>query len=283
MPHPYQSEHDGYLRRYLESGIKRIIGIGRVVLARRRDGSTFPANLTISEIMTSSGRMFTGMLDDVTERHALEREVLDIAAHEQRRIGQDLHDTTGQELTGLSYLAQSLTEALDAKDLPEAAQASRLAAGLESALSHVRSISKGLIPVDLCSTGLKLALQNLARETEERTKISCQLFCDKNVQLDDARIATQLFLIAREAVNNCVKHAKAHQIRILFRVADSVSTLEVQDDGIGIPDDYRTNGVGLHIMAYRTNAMNGSLRIERLDSCGTQVICRIPLNDKHAQ
>jgi two-component system, LuxR family, sensor kinase FixL len=68
MPQPYRDEHDGYLERYRRTGERRIIGIGRVVLGRRADGSTFPMELAVGEINLEGKRMFTGFVRDITER-----------------------------------------------------------------------------------------------------------------------------------------------------------------------------------------------------------------------
>ena len=68
MPQPYRDEHDGYLDRYRRTGERRIIGIGRVVLGRRADGSTFPMELAVGEINLEGKRMFTGFVRDITER-----------------------------------------------------------------------------------------------------------------------------------------------------------------------------------------------------------------------
>jgi two-component system sensor kinase FixL len=67
MPEPYRSAHDGYLRRYYDTGERRIIGLGRVVIGERKDGSTFPMELAVGEIQTSGGRLFTGFVRDLTE------------------------------------------------------------------------------------------------------------------------------------------------------------------------------------------------------------------------
>jgi PAS domain S-box-containing protein len=72
MPEPFQSEHDRYLKKYLETGISKIIGIGREVIGLRKDGSTFPADLEISEMYLGETRMFTGMVRDITERKKAE-------------------------------------------------------------------------------------------------------------------------------------------------------------------------------------------------------------------
>lgn len=73
MPSPDRERHDGYLQRYLETGEKRIIGIGRLVTARRRDGSTFPMELSVGEARIAEQRVFTGFIRDLTERQEYEK------------------------------------------------------------------------------------------------------------------------------------------------------------------------------------------------------------------
>ncbi len=75
MPEPYQGEHDSYLQNYLRTGVRKIIGIGREVVGRRKDGSIFPVDLAVSEFALGACRHFTGMVSDVTERKRLEQEL----------------------------------------------------------------------------------------------------------------------------------------------------------------------------------------------------------------
>jgi PAS domain S-box-containing protein len=75
MPSPYHEEHDGYLARYLETGVAKIIGAGRQVSGRRRDGTTFPLHLSVGEMSIQGERKFTGMLHDLTERMRLDSEL----------------------------------------------------------------------------------------------------------------------------------------------------------------------------------------------------------------
>jgi len=72
MPSPYREGHDGYLDRYLRTGERRIIGIGRVVVGERKDGSTFPMELAVGEMRGRNGRFFTGFIRDLTERQETE-------------------------------------------------------------------------------------------------------------------------------------------------------------------------------------------------------------------
>ena len=72
MPSPYRESHDGYLDRYLRTGERRIIGIGRVVVGERKDGSTFPMELAVGEMRSGKQRFFTGFIRDLTERQQTE-------------------------------------------------------------------------------------------------------------------------------------------------------------------------------------------------------------------
>ena len=80
MPTPYREAHDGYIERYLRTGERRIIGIGRVVTGRRRDGETFPMELQVGEFSFAGGRYFTGFVRDLTERQEAERRIQDLQA-----------------------------------------------------------------------------------------------------------------------------------------------------------------------------------------------------------
>lgn len=80
MPEPFRMQHDGYLRRYLATGEKRIIGIGRIVVGARKDGSTFPMELAVGEVASGGARFFTGFVRDLTERQESEARVQELQA-----------------------------------------------------------------------------------------------------------------------------------------------------------------------------------------------------------
>src|SRR5215475_8331187 len=78
MPQPYRDAHDGYLARYMRSGERRIIGIGRIVVGQRKNGETFPMELAVGEFASSSGKFFTGFVRDLTDRQEAERRIGDL-------------------------------------------------------------------------------------------------------------------------------------------------------------------------------------------------------------
>src|SRR5207245_7061100 len=111
---------------------------------------------------------------DITERKQMELALREIATLEQRRIGQDLHDSAGQELTGLGLMAGTLVDSLRERDSPEVELASKLATGVKRALGQVRALSKGLIPVEVDTEGLMSALTDLASRISELHGVTCR-------------------------------------------------------------------------------------------------------------
>jgi PAS domain S-box-containing protein len=224
---------------------------------------------------------FLGVAFDITRRkelecQAMQREVLAIAAREQRQIGQELHDGVGQELTGLGLMAQSL-----AQRLPEAAAEKRIAlrliAGLDSVRQQVRELSRGLIPVHVESRGLSAALDDLAARTTEASGISVTAECPEWVELPDHETATQLFRIAQEAVSNAVRHGRPRHIRLTLLTEPNGLRLRIRDDGIGMPGGPdQSDGLGLRIMQYRAGRIGSVLQIGPSPGGGTVVSCTLP-------
>jgi two-component system CheB/CheR fusion protein len=271
MPSPYREAHDGYLAGYLRTGEKHIIGISREVQARRKDGSIFPTDLAVSEIPHL--KLFTGIHRDLTERKQLEREVVEVASLEQRRIGQDLHDTVGQELTALSIYAKNLAETLRVDPANAEQLLERMEQGLQRSRQELRAVLRGLLPVPVDSEGLMAALADLADRTQQEGKVACTFDCPEPVAVADNLTATHVYLIAQEAVHNAVKHAQARQVRISL-TADRGLVLRVQDDGIGMPARPAENqGLGLRIMRNRAVIIGATLTIKPAEPTGTVVTC----------
>ncbi len=274
MPSPYREQHDRYLERYLQSGKQHIMGIGREVEGQRKDGSIFPMELALSEV--GHLKLFTGFVRDISRRKELEREVVEVASQEQRRIGQDLHDSVSQELTALSMIAGGLVEALQSDPAQASRLAARLVVGLQRSQQELRAVMRGLLPVSVDAEGLMAALSDLAQRTQQEGKVRCGFDCPNPILVADNLVATQLYLIAQEAARNAVKHARCTNISISVR-ADHCLRLRVQDDGIGLTSRMTEDhgGLGLRVMRNRAAIIGATLTIEPAKPAGTVVTCAL--------
>jgi PAS domain S-box-containing protein len=216
------------------------------------------------------------ILRDVTDRRELEKEIQEISENEQRRLGQDLHDGLGQELTGIAFLAKALQQKLASQGLKESADASQLAQLISQSLSHTRNLARGLCPVMLENNDLQAALQELANHIENLFSVPCKVDCPPAFTLNDNTVEIQLYRIAQEAATNAVKHGKPKRINISLRPKAGDLTLRIVDDGIGIPlKPNSEGGMGLRIMRYRARMIGATIQIERAEGGGTAVTCRL--------
>lgn len=247
----------------------------------RKDGTKFWANVILTALRDDAGNLrgYATVMRDVSERKELETAILTISEREQRRIGHDLHDGLGQELTGIAFLGKALSQTLEARRAPEADDARHVAALVNGAIARTRQLARNLYPTELEADGLETALRQLALRVESVFHIACTFHCERSVGTDDRSVATHVFRIAQEAINNAIKHAKARCIDLTLGAAGEEGVLTVRDDGIGF--DPPTSGgraesvagMGLHLMNYRARSIGGSLDIRRDPRGGTMVTC----------
>ena len=249
----------------------------------RADGSRFWANVITAALRDDEGKLrgFAQITRDVSELRALEKEVLEISEREQMRIGHDLHDGIGQELTGVALLTQNLRQKLAQQGMPEEAQAARIAGLINRTLEQARKLARGFSPVELGPQGLETALRDLAAKVQTSMQRACVMNFQGQANLADDAAALHLFRIAQEAVNNAVRHSRAKQIRIELDTIDGVTTLAVHDDGIGIPVvGSRPKGMGISVMRYRARMIGATLDVQT-SGAGTSITCRCPNPQGH--
>jgi signal transduction histidine kinase len=215
--------------------------------------------------------------ENIADRKRSERELSEIAARQQQKMGQELHDGLGQQLLGLRLMASSLAKQLEARELPEAESALELADGLMNAQQNVRALIKGIRPVEVDARGLMAGLADLVDRTEQLAGVPCSFHCTRPADLENNHTATQLFYIAAEAVGNAVRHAHAEHIEVGLARNDHRLQLWVRDDGCGLSGDVeQIAGMGMRIMRHRAAVISAVLTIEPAAEGGTLVTCVVP-------
>ncbi len=212
------------------------------------------------------------------DRKHLERELLCIIERERQRTGRQLHDSIGQQLTGISCMIEALGDRLSGASLAdEVSYVEKIGAQVNQAVEQTRILAKGLDPIDLESNGLKLELEKLAMHTQCIYGIACTVECGEMVSIEDSSIAINLYRIAQEAITNAMRHGKPKNIEVGLIAEDGHWKLTVANDGLEFPED-RTDGdgMGLRIMQHRADMINGSLNIRRGVNGGTIVTCTFP-------
>lgn len=243
---------------------------------RRKEGATYPVEVSASRIIWQNQAMVLGFFRDITARKQMANEILQVGDWEKMRIGQDLHDTLGQQLAGIAYLSQALARgectrfggALD-KGMNQLVMETR------HAMELVRQVVRGLTPIAPEPNGLASALQNVAESARRRHGTTCDLQVDAGLTMTDRQMSTHLFFIAQEAVTNALRHGQVRHILIRLARREAQAELTILDDGIGLPVGLPAGpGMGLRIMQHRADLIGGTLVVERGESGGTRVSCR---------
>jgi PAS domain S-box-containing protein len=256
----------------------------------RKDGRRVQVSLTVSPIKDASGRIIgaSKIARDISERKKSERllraaqaallkseqQVLAVSEEERRRIGADLHDNVGQQLTAIELLCQALREEL-AQEPSWESQMGQICRFLQKAVTQTRQLARGLTPVFLNAEGLADGLAELALQMSQGP-IRCQFVCESPVDIHDHAVADHFFRIAQEAVNNAAKHARARRVIVSLSQHRHTVRLRIEDDGGGFPKTKKAaSGMGLGIMRHRAHVMGATLKISSVPGRGVTVVCSL--------
>ncbi len=218
-----------------------------------------------------------GLIRDITDQRRLEAEILQAAEAERQRIGRDLHDSLGQALTAIGYLADAVREDLTRAQRPEADDVRKLGRLIGQTAADAHALARGLLLADVKRGGLAAALQELAFRTQELFGVVCPYSGPATLPPLDVHAAGQLYRIAQEAAANAAKHSRAKRIEIRLAKERRGLLLSVRDNGRGLPA--RKNnapGLGLDIMRYRAGLIGATLWIDTHPRRGTTVKCLLP-------
>jgi len=309
MPQPYRDAHDGYLQRYLDTGEKRIIGIGRVVAAQRRDGSTFPIMLSVGEVRSGGQTYFTGFIRDLTERadaearlEQLQSELARLArVNELGEMASTLAHELNQPLSAIAnyvqgsirLLSTAATEpALTVRSALEEAASQSLRAGkiihhLRESATHGATEMKSESLRSVIEEAAALALTG-ARERGIKSVFDYHAEADM-VFVDRVQIQQVLINLMRNA-GEAMRDSDRHELTITTLPAGNAIAVEVADTGPGIADDIAQQlfkpfvtskpggmGIGLAISKRIIEAHDGEISVRRNDAGGATFRFTLPL------
>ncbi len=245
----------------------------------RKSGELIEMSILPSPILNAKGIM-TGIsfiARNITEKKNLEKEVIEIGEKERERIGRDLHDSLGQELTGILLNIKTIENITKNKLADEElSQIKYTQEMIKSAIEKTRTMAKNMIPVKLQTEGLPHALEDLANFARTVYKKNVITRIDDRISSMNIITETQLYHIAQEAVNNSIKHSGTDMISISLNVLQSEMVLSVKDNGCGFRQE-KGEGIGINIMKYRANLVSGTLSVHSEENEGTLILCRVPL------
>jgi signal transduction histidine kinase len=217
---------------------------------------------------------------EMSQRKIAQKTIIQVSTHEQQRIGQDLHDTLGQEIVGARYLLSSIERSLESTAPHCKERLQQLNTMLHDIMEHARMLAHGLMVVDLNEGGLAVALESYARKTADLFGIRCRFRLQSEVLAEfDEATSVQLYHIAQEAVSNAIRHGRASRIRIALGFRGGIPCLRITDNGSGFSNP-GTGGTGLLIMRSRAESIAGQLQVWSRPHLGSCIRCCLPQKEK---
>ncbi len=310
MPEPYHSEHDGYLRRYRETGVTHIIGIGREVVGRRKDGSLVPVRLAVGRVSLPTQEMlFVGMLTDISDKQALEaslREAAERAEQAAAAKGHFLANMSHEIRTPMNSII-GFTDLLLQTDL-QPAQRSHLNTIRQSSRSLLRLLNDILDTSKMDSGRLELenrdfSLKSLAMQIESSLRLGAQargLYLRTHYPADMPEHfkgdTLRLLQVLTNLVGNAIKFTETGGVDVLFSLEGGVVHVRVRDTGIGmspaqvqsifdpftqadasISRRFGGTGLGTTIARQLVEAMKGRIEVESEPGRGSTFHVWLPL------
>ena len=225
-------------------------------------------------MVTCTNNNVLGIVRDITRRKRLENEIIEISGREQRRIGQDLHDSLCQHLAGIGFMGKVLEKKIAEKQPLLPTDVNEIVELIDQAITMTRGFARGLNPVRLEADGLVFALSELSVNVEKLFGIVCRFEYTDMILIHDNAMATHLYRIVQEALNNAIKHGRADTVVIMLRQEGATCILTVQDNGLGIGNmANQGKGIGLNIMQYRASMIGASLDVKNAEFAGTILTC----------
>lgn len=241
----------------------------------RSTGPRFSVEVRVSSLQGTQKPKALVQIRDMTAVRRSQEELSDIRERERQWLGQELHDDLGQQATALAFLAEVMAGKLRTNPVPAVKDLGEQIAQLaKQSIGKMRALARGLYPTLLDRSGLVGALNELCSDIQEFYRVQPVLRV-VNVNINKSA-ALHLFRIAQEATTNAIKHGRARKIEIGLETRGDFLVLNVTDNGIGIPLELSSDGVGLRSMRHHAELIEGRLEIESDEGGGTRLSCVVP-------
>jgi PAS domain S-box-containing protein len=219
----------------------------------------------------------TELENEISRRKGMEGQILEISDREQERLGQELHDGLCQQLTAIGFMARAVALRLREHRVADPEELEKIAQLINSSVTDARNIAHDLHKEEIDAAGFETALQNLTERKIWKTR--CRFRCAEKLDIEDDRVASEIFRIMREGVINANKHARATEIVLEARRRKRELIFSVTDNGVGLNRTARNGhgGLGFHIMQYRAQSIGAGLELECPRRGGTRLAIHLPL------
>jgi PAS domain S-box-containing protein len=290
LPERLRIGHVAHRENYFVNPQTRPMGVGLDLQARRKDGSEFFAEISLSYFQTGRGTLAVAFVTDISKRRADEQELRQQRAElqmlaarmmtaqedERRHIARNLHDDLSQTLAFLAIDTGKL-----AAQSPEsvARQLRPLQRRAVEAAETVRQISHELHPSILDDLGLTAALEQYCEEFQERSGIATHFASQKVPEYLPKDVSSCIYRVAQESLRNVSKHSRTETVFVRLEMVDSAVRLTVKDLGIGLAkngSESRTS-IGIVGMKERARLVNGNLSLQSTFGEGTEVSLEVPV------
>ncbi|HZX31801.1 MAG TPA: response regulator [Rhodocyclaceae bacterium] len=290
IPERFRALHRDQVGTWVAAPRPRFAGRHQDLFGLRRDGSEFPAEISLNPLVTDDNYLVISAIRDVSARKEAERELLEsrqllrnltthreaVREEERKTIARELHDELGSSLTALK-VDISLMKMEIGDNIGALKRLGNMRELVEHTIGIVRQVSTSLRP-SVLNLGLVPALEWLVQDFRRRTELACSLRADAEVTMDDAQ-ATAVFRIVQESLTNVLRHADARRVDVVLNCCERGMELTVRDDGRGFdPSSVGGESFGLLNIRERATILGGEATVESEPGEGTRVSIRIPLS-----
>ena len=292
VPEMFRESHSQDRKAFFQAPEIRLMGVGREITGRRKDGTVFAVEIGLSPLKTKKGLCVLASVVDITERQQaienlrtskrqlrqLTNRLIEAQEQERRRIARELHDDFNQNLALLSVKLDLLRQSVPKLNGDVGVKFDEISAQVRDLSSALHQLSHELHPLKLEQLGLETSIRSLCRELSGHHPLNIEFVARQVPRSIPSEIALCLYRIVQESLRNILKHSGSREAHIDLVANNGEIRLEIADSGSGF--DMRLletqGGLGFISMRERLGLVGGEIEIESNPCQGTKIHVRVP-------